>query len=76
MSGGGSYEAAKDLLLKAIKTLETSVEYADALYERTEGVAITKDNVEERVSTPRNVRGFVLRAYKKGQWREAGGYNR
>lgn len=75
MSGGGSYEAAKDLLLKAIKTLETSVEYADALYERTEGVAITKDNVEERVSTPRNVRGFVLRAYKKGQWREAGGYD-
>ncbi len=75
MSNDGASEEAKELLLKAVKTLETEVEYADGLCERTEGVMVTKDSVEERVSTPVAVRGFVLRAYKKGQWREVGGYD-
>lgn len=66
-----SSEGAKDLLAKAIQTMENDVEYADALYERAEGVSIVKDNVEERVSTPVATRGLVLRVYKLGQWREA-----
>jgi TldD protein len=66
-----SSEGAKDLLAKAIQTMENNVEYADALYERAEGVSIVKDNVEERVSTPVATRGLVLRVYKLGQWREA-----
>jgi TldD protein len=66
-----SSEGAKDLLAKAIQTMENDVEYADALYERAEGVSIVKDNVEERVSTPVATRGLVLRVYRLGQWREA-----
>jgi TldD protein len=66
-----SSEGAKDLLAKAIQTMENDVEYADALYERAEGVSIVKDNVEERVSTPVATRGLVLRVYRLRQWREA-----
>lgn len=65
-----SSEQVKDVLVKAIETLEGVVEYADALYEKVEGVSITKDKVEERVSTPAAIQGVVLRAYKLGQWRE------
>lgn len=66
-----SSEEAKELSAKALQTMEKDVEYADVLYERAEGVSVAKDNVEERVSTPATTRGFALRAYKLGQWREA-----
>jgi TldD protein len=58
--------------------LEEKVEYADALFERVAGVSISKDKVEERVSTPAAVCGVVLRAYKSGQWREVsiGGFSK
>ena len=68
-------EETKELLVKAVKMLEKNVEYADALYERNEGVAIRKDKAEERVSTPAAVQGIVLRAYKRGQWREMGSHD-
>lgn len=68
-------EETKELLVNAVKVLEKNVEYADALYERNEGVAIRKDNAEERVSTPAEVQGIVLRAYKRGQWRETGNHD-
>jgi TldD protein len=70
-----SSEQAKELSIKAVEAMEKDVEYADVLYERTEGVSVAKDNVEERVSTPAAVRGVVLRAYKLGQWREASTYD-
>lgn len=65
-----SSEEAKDVLVKAVETMEGTVEYADVLYEKAEGVSIRKDKVEERVSTPAAIQGVVLRAYKLGQWRE------
>lgn len=70
-----SSEQAKELSIKAVEAMGKDVEYADAIYERTEGVWVAKDNVEERVSTPAAVRGVVLRAYKLGQWREASTYD-
>ena len=70
-----SSEEAKDLVSKAVQAIERDAEYADALYERAEGVSVTKDNAEERVSTSAAVRGVVLRAYKLGQWREASTYD-
>lgn len=72
MASDISSEEAKELLRKAVEVLERDAEYADALYERAEGVSVTKDNIEERVSTSASVRGVVLRAYKTGQWREIG----
>lgn len=75
MSDDVSSEEAKELLVKAVKVLETDVEYADALYERSEGVMVTKGRTEERVSSPAAVRGVVLRAYKRGQWRETGTFD-
>jgi TldD protein len=75
MANDISSEEAKELLSKAVEALEKGVEYADALYERAEGVSVTKDNVEERVSTSAAVRGVVLRAYKMGQWRETSTYD-
>jgi TldD protein len=71
MLGDVSSEEAKALSAKALQAMERGVEYADVLYERAEGVSIAKDNAEERVATPAATRGFVLRAYKRGQWREA-----
>jgi TldD protein len=51
--------------------MEKDVEYADALYEKAQGVSVAKDKSEERVSVPAQaISGFVLRAYKTGQWRE------
>ncbi len=70
-----SSEEAKDLVSKAVQAIEKDAEYADALYERAEGVSVTKDNAEERVSTSAAVRGVVLRAYKMGQWRETSTYD-
>jgi hypothetical protein len=35
-------EETKELLVNAVKVLEKNVEYADALYERNEGVAIAR----------------------------------
>jgi TldD protein len=67
-----SPEHVKDILTKAVEVLEGNVEYADALYENVEGVSITKDKAEERVSAPATVCGVVLRAFKSGQWREMG----
>jgi TldD protein len=75
MTGHFSSEEAKDLLAKAVQAMETGVEYADALFERSEGVSILKDNVEERVSTPVATRGLVLRVFRLGQWREASTYD-
>jgi len=72
----GSAEEAKAILADAIGILEDSVEYADALCERVQGVQILKDKAEERVSAPSTaVNGIVLRAYKLGQWREASTYD-
>jgi TldD protein len=70
-----SSEEAKELSAKAIQTMERDAEYADILYERTEGVSISKDKAEERVSTPASTCGFALRAYKLGKWREACTYD-
>jgi len=70
-----SSEQAKYLGDKAIQIMEGDAEYADALYERSEGVSIQKTNAEERVFSPVATRGLVLRAYKGGQWREASTYN-
>jgi TldD protein len=75
MANDISSEEAKELLSRAVNVLEKNAEYADALYERAEGVSITKDNVEERVSNSAAVRGVVLRAYKMGQWRETSSYD-
>jgi TldD protein len=76
MIDGSSSEEAKDMLADAIGILEDEVEYADALCERVQGVQIAKDKAEERVSAPPTaVSGIVLRAYKLGQWREAGTYS-
>jgi len=66
-----SSEEAKDIVNRAIRRLEDNVEYADAIYEKVEGVTITKDKVEERVSTTATFHGIVIRACKSGQWREA-----
>ena len=72
MSDGSSTEEGKEILAGVIRILEESVEYADALFERVQGIQITKDKAEERVSAPATaVSGFVLRGYKLGQWREA-----
>jgi TldD protein len=70
MAADMSSEEAKDFLASAIGMLEEKVEYADVLFERVAGVSISKDKVEERVSTPAAICGVVLRAYKSGQWRE------
>ncbi len=65
-----SSEEVKDALVGAIEMLEGAVEYADILFENIDGVSISKDKAEERISTPAKIQGGVLRAYKKGQWRE------
>ncbi len=65
-----SSEDPKELLSKAISELQGKVQYADGLYEKVDGVQIYKDKIEERVSTPAAGNGIVLRAYKRGQWRE------
>lgn len=65
-----SSEQVKDILVKAVETLGRTVEYADVLYEKAEGVSIRKDKAEERVSPPAAIQGVVMRAYKLGQWRE------
>jgi TldD protein len=70
-----SSEEAKAILAEAVAVLEKDVEYADALYEKADGVSITKDKAEERISTPATIRGVVLRAYKQGQWREMSAYD-
>ncbi len=70
MRSSMNMEETKELLVNAVRTLEKNAEYADVLFERNEGVAVRKDNVEERVSTPGSVQGIVLRVYKQGQWRE------
>lgn len=70
MVDGVSSEEVKDVLVKAVENLEGAVEYSDILYENIDGVSISKDKAEERISTPAKIQGFVLRAYKKGQWRE------
>jgi TldD protein len=75
MVGDISSEEVKDLAAKALQILEKDVEYADVLFERAEGISVSKDNVEERISAPAATRGFVLRAYKLGQWREASTYD-
>jgi TldD protein len=76
MANEVSSEEAKAVLAGAVEILEKNVEYADALYERSEGVSVAKDKAEERVSTPvMGIRGVVLRAYKQGQWREASTYD-
>jgi TldD protein len=73
-----SSEEVKDVLANAVEVLDGSVEYADVLYETVEGVAIKKDKVEERVTTPAAMQGVVLRAYNSGKWREisVGGFAR
>jgi TldD protein len=71
MANDVSMEEAKDILNRAIERLRDNVEYADAIYEKVEGVTIAKDKAEERVSNPVAFRGVVIRAYKSGQWREA-----
>ncbi len=71
----GFSEQAKDLALKTVAVMENDVEYADVLYERSRGISIMKDNVEERVSTLATTQGLAIRAYKLGQWREASTYD-
>jgi TldD protein len=76
MVDGFSSEEAKAVLTDAIGILEGSVEYADALCERVQGIQVTKDKAEERISAPMTtISGIALRAYKAGQWREAGTYS-
>lgn len=71
-----SADEAKDLLSEAVKIMEKNVEYADALYEKAEGVSVAKDRAEERVSIPATaINGIVLRAYKMGQWREVSSFD-
>jgi len=67
-----SSEQVKDVLVRTVDILEGTVEYADVLFEKAEGVSIRKDKAEERVSTPAAIQGVVLRAYNLGQWREIG----
>jgi TldD protein len=74
MVSGTSGEEAKSILTEAIAALERHVEYGDILYENVEGVSISKDKAEERISTPAATRGVVLRGYKQGQWREKSAY--
>jgi TldD protein len=70
-----SSDRAKELSIKAVAAMEKGVEYADVLCEKAEGVSVAKDNAEERVSTPAAFQGVVLRAYKRGQWRETSTYD-
>jgi TldD protein len=71
-----SAEDAKELLSEAVKIMEKNVEYADAMYEKAEGVSVAKDRAGERVSVPATaINGIVLRAYKMGQWREASSHD-
>ncbi len=72
-----SSEVVKDLLQEAVaRMMENGAEYADALYDSWDSLAVQKDKVEERISAmpflpAAGTRGMVLRAYKQGEWREA-----
>jgi len=67
MSGGADLGRAYDVFEKVGALLDGKADYWDILYDWQSSCAITKDNVEERVSTP-EMEGILVRAFKGGVW--------
>jgi TldD protein len=67
MSKSPNVDQAYDLLESAGKVLDGKVEYWDGLYDSQSSCTISKDKVDEQISTP-ELTGVLVRAFKDGVW--------
>jgi TldD protein len=67
MSKSTNADQAYDLLESAGKVLDGKVEYWDGLYDTQTSCNISKDKVDEQISTPELI-GVLIRAFKDGVW--------
>lgn len=73
MSRDSKTDEVYDVLENVGNILDGSVEYWDALYDSQSQCLISKDNVDERISTP-ELTGVLVRAFKDGVWFSSGTY--
>jgi TldD protein len=67
MATNAELDQVYDIFEKVGSILDGKVEYWDVLYDSQSSCSISKDNVDERVSTP-ELKGVLLRAFKDGVW--------
>jgi TldD protein len=73
MSRDSKTDEAYDVLENVGDVVGRSAEYWDALYDCQSSCVISKDKVDEQISTP-ELRGVLLRAFKYGIWFTASSY--
>jgi TldD protein len=58
-------------MTKVIEITGKEATYSDIIFDKIESFAIVKDKVNEKIYTPNKIKGFGIRVFKNGQWREA-----
>jgi TldD protein len=73
MSRDSKTDQVYDVLESVGKVLDGKTEYWDALYDSQSSCSISKDKVDEQISTP-ELTGLLLRAFKYGVWFTSSSY--